>query len=102
MTRVSPTDRGLGARASLLRPPGALPRGEFEEKCLGCGNCIFVCPARALAADKNAQPYLESLKSCMKCGLCADVCSHTVIGFTERTHAGFEIMLVVERLADHW
>ena len=92
----------MGTCASLLRPPGALPHGEFEEKCLGCGDCVFVCPARAITADKNGQPYLARARSCMKCGLCADVCSHTAIDFTERTHAGLEMMLVVERRLDRW
>ncbi len=59
---------GLGAAASLLalclpwakelraddaqdpvpRAPGALPEGEFENRCIRCGACVRVCPSKTL------------------------------------------------------
>lgn len=82
-----------------VRPPGAMPGGVFEEKCHHCADCISVCPVRALAMDEKGFPYLTNPRSCAKCGLCADVCSHQAIEFTERTRAGFALVIAIEEAA---
>ena len=38
----------LTPHKALLRPPGALPPGEFERTCILCQECIRVCPTGAL------------------------------------------------------
>jgi MauM/NapG family ferredoxin protein len=36
------------ARATLIRPPGALPEGEFLQRCLKCSLCGQSCPTGAI------------------------------------------------------
>lgn len=37
-------------RASVLRPPGAIPEADFSDTCRRCGACIEICPANAIFA----------------------------------------------------
>lgn len=34
--------------ASLIRPPGAVPEGDFLNRCVRCGLCLTVCPTNML------------------------------------------------------
>lgn len=57
----------------ILRPPGALPPGEFENVCSRCGKCVEVCPASAIKLDPNqfeadGLPYILAREQpCMVC-----------------------------------
>lgn len=69
------------ARASKrLRPPGALPRGQFEQACIGCFRCAEVCPTKVIQFPsalslENATPYLDfSARACVLCMKCTAVC----------------------------
>jgi ferredoxin-type protein NapG len=48
----SETERAKYVR--YLRPPGALPPGEFENRCTRCGKCVEACPAQAIRMDAYA------------------------------------------------
>lgn len=56
-----------------LRPPGALAEKKFRETCYRCGNCIEVCPAKAIRAlpdnrESPGTPYLDpDLSACVIC-----------------------------------
>ncbi len=58
---------------TFLRPPGALPPGEFENVCSRCGKCVEVCPASAIKLDPNqltadGLPYIHARgQSCVVC-----------------------------------
>ncbi len=59
---------------AVLRPPGALPEKEFLDTCYRCGNCVDVCPARAIRtmsaeeADGAGMPYIDpDLAACVVC-----------------------------------
>ncbi|MDR2503931.1 MAG: 4Fe-4S binding protein [Deltaproteobacteria bacterium] len=80
---------GLGAlwpERPFVRPPRALPGGDFAARCLRCGACVQVCPTRALALlDLEADfrhvgvPWLEARRGgCTAwqdgCRLCAAAC----------------------------
>ncbi|MFK7745827.1 MAG: 4Fe-4S dicluster domain-containing protein [Roseobacter sp.] len=84
----------------LPRPPGALPDMQFQDKCVGCGDCVAVCPGAALTLSPAGYPVLTHHRNCGMCGLCADVCSHAAIEFTDRTRAGFRIVLASEKMSD--
>jgi ferredoxin len=44
-----------------------------QEKCVGCGMCLVVCPHAVLAMnDGHAQ--IEEKDACMECGACAQNC----------------------------
>jgi coenzyme F420 hydrogenase subunit beta len=46
-----------------------------SDLCCGCGACVGVCPADALAIDitRSHEPVIDESK-CTDCGLCVDVC----------------------------
>lgn len=44
-----------------------------EEKCVGCGMCIVVCP-HAVMGMKNGHARIERRDACMECGACAQNC----------------------------
>ena len=41
-------------------------------KCTGCGNCVDVCPCRAISLYENLALINQEL--CIQCGTCAEVC----------------------------
>jgi ferredoxin-type protein NapG len=59
------------------RPPGALPEVAFLAACTRCGDCISVCPVRAIVkvpADGGfaaATPYIDP--AYQPCVVCADM-----------------------------
>lgn len=44
-----------------------------EEKCVGCGNCLDVCP-HAVLIKSNGRVSIENRDACMECGACAQNC----------------------------
>jgi len=41
--------------------------------CIGCGNCVTVCPHRVFAKDGN-KAEIRDHGGCMECGACARNC----------------------------
>ncbi len=44
-----------------------------EEKCVGCGMCLSVCP-HAVFSLTNGSARIENRDACMECGACARNC----------------------------
>ena len=44
-----------------------------EEKCVGCGMCLIVCP-HAVFSMNNGSAMIENRDACMECGACAQNC----------------------------
>lgn len=44
-----------------------------DEKCIGCGMCLVVCP-HAVFARQNGKARIEDRDGCMECGACARNC----------------------------
>ncbi len=42
-----------------------------NERCIGCGNCILVCPHSVFARDGERKVRLADPDGCMECGACA-------------------------------
>lgn len=66
---------------SLLRPPGAGTDAEFLAQCIRCGQCIEVCPEKALLAGEAkfglslGTPYFIPREApCTLCMDCPEVC----------------------------
>ncbi len=73
----------------LIRPPGALPEGEFLARCIKCGQCMKVCPNNAIhPASWEAGPegiwtpvIIPRIGYCeYNCTLCTQVCPTGAIG----------------------
>ena len=44
-----------------------------ENKCIGCGICLMVCPHGVLVLD-NGRAGIKDRDACMECGACARNC----------------------------
>ena len=44
-----------------------------EERCLGCGTCLLVCP-HAVLGRNNGKVRIMDRDACMECGACATNC----------------------------
>ncbi len=65
---------GTATAREVLRPPGALPEPEFLARCYRCGNCVEVCPAKAIHPvnrqniERAGTPYIDpDLAACTLC-----------------------------------
>lgn len=49
-----------------------------EEKCIGCGMCVEVCPHEVYVIE-NRKAVIVDRDACMECGACAMNCSADAI-----------------------
>lgn len=72
----------------LIRPPGALPEDQFNNRCIRCSECMKVCPTNGLqpalaeaGLDGFWTPVLvPRIGECVQnCNLCSQVCSTQAI-----------------------
>ena len=86
---------------STVCPTGALEKMSLDEKkhcriglakidrdlCIGCGECIFKCPVKALSLDENRVLQFDGSK-CIGCGACKRACHHKaieIVGIVEQS-----------------
>lgn len=43
-----------------------------QARCIGCGECVAICPEKAL--NLGSQGILRDLSLCTRCGVCVDIC----------------------------
>jgi len=89
----------LQGKQQLIRPPGALPEGEFLRTCIRCGECMKSCVTNTLQpcfAESGLEglwtPKMElRLAACeQNCNVCGKVCPTQAIRalpLEEKTHA---------------
>ena len=52
-----------------------------EDRCVGCGDCLEVCPHGVLALD-GRKARIVDLNGCMECGACARNCPVQALSLT--------------------
>ena len=50
----------------------------LEDKCVGCGRCLKLCPAEAITGSKKL-PHKIDQDKCIKCGACLRGCKFEAI-----------------------
>ncbi|HNY64138.1 MAG TPA: 4Fe-4S dicluster domain-containing protein [Deltaproteobacteria bacterium] len=64
-----------------------------DEKCTGCGTCVFICPGRALflsGSGKEKKARLEEdFPHCMSCNDCAAACKRGAVKVSKGYDFGY-------------
>ena len=98
LTESTPFSRLQGKQA-LIRPPGALPEGDFLRSCVRCGACMKSCPTNTLQPclwegglaglwSPKVEPRFAACDQ--HCNACGRVCPTQAIRslpLEEKTHA---------------
>ncbi len=50
----------------------------IEKKCVLCGDCVRICPAKAMTIDRTG--IVINLDACIRCYCCHELCSHQAMG----------------------
>jgi NAD-dependent dihydropyrimidine dehydrogenase PreA subunit len=53
-----------------------------EDKCVGCGECVDVCPVDVYELQ-NEKSVPVNAEECIGCESCVEVCEHDAITVTE-------------------
>ncbi|MCG8556369.1 MAG: 4Fe-4S dicluster domain-containing protein [Proteobacteria bacterium] len=80
-----------------LRPPGALPEGQFVDACVRCLKCGNACPNGCIrfhgfdaGLTQALTPYIRAReRACVLCGECARVCPTSALQPFEATREGW-------------
>ncbi|MBN1480701.1 4Fe-4S dicluster domain-containing protein [candidate division KSB1 bacterium] len=69
--------RSIATSASIIRPPAALPEGQFQSTCIRCGNCARACPTHIIQSsfDANDIAGLLTPKISFTHGYCLPACT---------------------------
>jgi Pyruvate/2-oxoacid:ferredoxin oxidoreductase delta subunit len=79
----------MAMRTSLLHKTPVMFRAEYvglvdEEKCVGCGECVRICPFDAYMPHQNGDKAKVTIKKCYGCGICRSVCPNQAISLVDR------------------
>lgn len=74
-----------------LNPPVSIPpnfRGKIayeKEKCIGCQQCISVCPSKAIKFKEEEGKIKIYVARCTFCSLCNDICPVDCLHMSKET-----------------
>lgn len=66
----------------------------YPKKCIGCGECVAVCPVHA---HKGEQVHEIDREACLACGACANACPTGALEICGKEMTADEILSEVER-----
>jgi ferredoxin len=64
-------------------------RETIINKCIGCGNCIDICPVKAIKLENNKA--ITDKEWCIGCGLCSSKCTNSAVRIVLRDDIGNKI-----------
>jgi ferredoxin-type protein NapF len=67
----------IGAKAGVLRPPGAAAEDLFQALCSRCGNCVRACPSKIIQPDAGPSGVAGLLTPALRMGpgYCLEDCN---------------------------
>jgi len=65
-----------------------------ESKCIGCGQCIDICPVKA--CELTDEGVITNQELCDSCGQCAEVCPAKATEMSGRHESVAELLKVIE------
>lgn len=68
---------------------------QFQTKCIGCGECIKVCPQGAHAVGDGVRVFLR--EKCLSCGKCVDVCFSGALVISGKVMSSDEVVTEILR-----
>jgi len=66
-----------------------------REKCLGCGECVGICPIEA--CELTAEGIVTDNSTCLRCGLCAEVCPARATEMSGHYESIADLLKVIEK-----
>jgi len=73
----------------------ATQRIYHKERCIGCGECIQICPRKALR--QSAEGIIADLPKCDLCQACADHCPSEAVEFIGQNVTVAEVVRQIEK-----
>ncbi|MCX7781047.1 MAG: 4Fe-4S binding protein [Negativicutes bacterium] len=91
-----------GAKAGLIRPPGAVEEETFQSVCLRCHQCLDICPEKAIASAHLTQgwrvaatPVLSG--GCTLCMKCVQQCPSGALAKIDAKEARMGTAAIIEK-----
>ena len=85
-----PVWRGRSGSVSLAAPHSAHAIAVIDtELCIGCGQCVSVCPAQAISLNSDGKAVVNT-SLCRGCRACVQECPVGAVRMTEAEPVGFE------------
>ena len=72
----------------------------FRNLCVGCGQCLKVCPSDAVF--RNDTVFDRNFSRCTNCGSCAGVCPSTAASMSGKVFSVEEVMRIVDKDASFY
>ena len=52
-----------------------------EKKCVGCGNCVEVCPGNLICMGEDKKAFIKYPRDCWGCAACVKECCANAIRY---------------------